>query len=52
MLQTYVYPAKIFINVDFPLPEGPMTAVISPAEKSPLISFKIGCFPTKIINTC
>lgn len=36
-----MYPAKIFSSVDFPAPEGPITAVSLPAEKVPETDFKI-----------
>lgn len=42
---TYVYPAKIFIRVDFPEPDGPIMAVNSPAQNSPFTLSKIVLFP-------
>ena len=36
-----MYPASIFNNVDFPAPEGPITAVSLPAENVPDTDFKI-----------
>lgn len=41
---TYVYPAKISINVDFPAPDGPIIAVSSPDLNSPFKPFKIVLF--------
>lgn len=40
-LCTYRYPDKIFNNVDFPQPEGPMIAVNSPPRNSPLTPFSM-----------
>lgn len=36
---TYVYPAKISINVLLPAPDGPITAVSSPDLNSPFNPF-------------
>ncbi len=41
---TYVYPAKISINVLFPAPLGPIMAVSSPDLNSPFKPFKIVLF--------
>lgn len=47
---TYVYPAKISINVDFPAPDGPIIAVSSPDLNSPFKPFKIVLFSAKKKN--
>lgn len=44
---TYVYPAKISINVLFPAPLGPIMAVSSPDLNSPFKPFKIVLFSAK-----
>ena len=36
-----LYPAKIFSRVDFPAPDGPITAVSFPAANVPETDFKI-----------
>lgn len=41
---TYVYPAKISINVLFPAPLGPIMAVSSPDLNSPFKPFRIVLF--------
>lgn len=38
---TYVYPANIFMRLDFPAPDGPIIAVNSPALNSPFIFWRI-----------
>lgn len=38
---THLYPAKIFINVLFPAPEGPIIAVNSPDLKVPFTHFSM-----------
>lgn len=45
MMKTYLYPAKIFISVLFPAPEGPMIAVKSPDRNFPLTHFNIVLYP-------
>lgn len=45
---THTYPARIFSNVDFPAPEGPIIAVNSPDLNFPLIDFSSCLQPVTI----
>jgi hypothetical protein len=37
----WILPARAMRKVDFPLPDGPRTARISPGDAMPVIPFKI-----------
>ena len=45
----YLYPARMFINVDFPAPEGPIIAVNFPEVNFPEIPLSIVLLPEMII---
>lgn len=45
--RTHLYPARMFMRVDFPAPEGPMMATSSPLVKRPEIPLSRVLYPEK-----